>query len=56
MRNKSFVGKHGSLGEFYKGESVTRMWDLVGSAFSLINSFFIIQALSLYNSDSISLF
>ena len=24
------------------------MWDLVGSAFSLINSFFIIQALSLY--------
>ncbi|MEK7564693.1 MAG: polysaccharide biosynthesis C-terminal domain-containing protein [Patescibacteria group bacterium] len=49
MRNKSFVGKHGSLGEFLiKGESVTRMWDLVGSAFSLINSFFIIQALSLY--------
>ncbi len=31
-----------------KGESVIRVWDGVGSAFSLANSFFIISALSLY--------
>ncbi len=56
MQNKSFIEKGRSLGEFFiKGESVIRVWDMVGSGFMLINSFFIIRALSLYQFGSYQL-
>lgn len=49
MHKKNFIEKHRSLSEFFiKGESAARVWDGIGSAFGLVNSFFIISALSLY--------